>query len=122
MIAWIYILIASFFEVCWIYSLKFLQLKKIMATPFLDFFQKKESMLLLLPALGYVLFGVGNIIFFSKGMKTISASVSYAVWSAIALIGVKIVDVTFLKDTFSLTQALFMGLILIGIFGLKLSH
>lgn len=112
-------MIASGFEVCWIYSLKFIEFKKIVATPFLKLFSEKASFMLLLPAVGYVLFGVGNIIFFSKAMKEISPSVSYAVWTALALIGIKAVDVFVFHELFTPVQMLFTALILIGIIGLK---
>jgi quaternary ammonium compound-resistance protein SugE len=116
--AWLFLFIASVCEICWIYSLKFFSWKKLSTFSFSNVFAL-ENLALLLPGLGYVLFGVGNIICFSKAMKSIPASVAFAAWMAVALIGVKIVDVLVLKDSLSLPQIAFMILILIGIIGLK---
>jgi quaternary ammonium compound-resistance protein SugE len=121
MISWLYILIASVFEICWIYSLKYMELKKLIKIGFVRVFTEMESFLLLIPVLLYVLFGLGNIVFFSKAMRDIPASTAFAVWMAIALIGVKIVDVVVLKEALSSTNIIFMTLILVGIVGLKMS-
>lgn len=119
--AWLYILIASMFEVCWIYSLKYLEFKKLVKTNIIQIFSTKEGLLLLLPAVLYVLFGLGNIIFFSKGMEKIPASTAFAVWMAVALVGVKLVDTLVLKEPFSYINILFFLLILVGIIGLKVT-
>jgi quaternary ammonium compound-resistance protein SugE len=121
MISWIYLFIASLAEVCWIYSLKYLEFKKLMKTNLFQILSTKEGWQLLLPALLYVLFGIANIVFFSKAMQKLSASVAFAVWMAVALIGVKIVDVIVLKESFSYLNLFFLLLILIGIIGIKLS-
>ncbi|HEV7232399.1 MAG TPA: SMR family transporter [Bacteroidia bacterium] len=116
--AWLFLFIASCCEICWIYSLKFFSWKKLSLFSFSNLFTL-DNLALLLPGLGYILFGVGNIICFSKAMKSIPASVAFAAWMAVALIGVKIVDVAILKEPLSIPQIVFMLLILIGIVGLK---
>ena len=119
--AWIYLIVASLFEICWIYSLKYLEFKKLIKTNFVTIFTTKEGLLLLLPLILYVLFGLGNIIFFSKAMDKISPSVAYAVWTAVALVGIKIVDVVWFKETLTLLNVFYFLLILVGIIGLKVS-
>ncbi len=121
MISWTYIFIAAIAEICWIYSLKYLEFKKLIKTNWLQIFSTKEGFLLLFPLLLYVLFGVTNIFFFSKAMQKISASAAFAVWMAIALVGVKIADVIILKESFSYANLFFFLLILIGIIGIKLT-
>ena len=74
-----------------------------------------------MPAVLYVLFGVINIIFFSKAMEKIPASMAFAVWMSLALVGVKLTDIIILKESFSLLNLLFFLLILIGIIGIKLT-
>jgi quaternary ammonium compound-resistance protein SugE len=120
MMAWVFLIIASICEICWIFSLKFFDLKKLMTFKFSLLFSSADNLLLLLPGVGYILFGVGNIVCFSKAMKQIPASVAFASWMAIALIGVKIVDSVLLKESISLSSLLFITLILIGIIGLKI--
>ena len=121
MISWFYIVIAAVCEVCWIYSLRYLEFKTLIKTNILQLFSTRAGLLLLLPALLYVVFGITNIIFFSKAMQKIPASAAFAVWMAIALAGVKITDVVLLKESFSFMNLFFLALILVGIIGIKLT-
>ncbi|MFI5148275.1 MAG: DMT family transporter [Bacteroidia bacterium] len=118
--AWIFLLIASVCEICWIYCLKYFKLKTLLSFKFSLLFTSLDNLKVLLPGLGYIIFGVGNILFFSKAMKQIPASVAFACWMAVALIGVKLVDTLVLKESVSMMNLLFIGLILIGIIGLKI--
>ena len=121
MIAWFYITIAALAEVCWIYNLKYLEFKKLIATGMIRIFSTKEGLLLLLPAILYAVFGLINIVFFSKALQKISPSLAFAVWMCITLIAVKITDVIVLKETFSLMNLFYFALMLIGIIGIKTS-
>ena len=47
------------------------------------------------------------------------ASTALAVWMGTALVGVKLVEILFLKGSYDVYQFFYMGLILIGIVGLK---
>ena len=117
--AWIYLLIASLLEIAWTYSLKFMDVKKFRAIRLRGFFQQRENWMILAPFGGYILFGVGNIIFFSMAMKEIPASTALAVWMGVALIGVKLIDISVFKQPYDWYQFFYMSLILIGIVGLK---
>ncbi|MDR3713561.1 MAG: SMR family transporter [Puia sp.] len=117
--AWIYLLLASLFEILWTFSLKFLQVSRLKAITWHELFRRREDLLALVPLAGYIVFGVGNIIFFSQAMKEIPASTALAVWMGITLVGVKILDMTLFKESYNLYQFVYMGLILIGIVGLK---
>src|SRR5258708_15587113 len=117
--AWMYLLVASLLEIAWTFSLKFMDVKKIKAIYWPGIFSKKENWMILAPFAGYVLFGVGNILFFSMAMKQIPASTALAVWMGVTLIGVKLVDTGIFKEPCNWYQFLYMGLILIGIVGLK---
>jgi quaternary ammonium compound-resistance protein SugE len=52
-------------------------------------------------------------------MKEIPASTALAVWMGTTLVGVKLAEIFFLKGTYDFYQFLYIGLILIGIVGLK---
>jgi quaternary ammonium compound-resistance protein SugE len=117
--AWIYLVIASCLEIAWTFSLKLLDVKKIRAIQFRTFFSYKENFLTLAPFLGYIVFGLGNIFFFSLAMKQIPASTALAVWMGMTLVGVKLVEINVFKGSYDWYQVLFMSLILIGIVGLK---
>jgi quaternary ammonium compound-resistance protein SugE len=118
--AWIYLIIASIFEVAWIYSVKFMQFRKLLKLSIIQVFTQKESFYILLPILGYVVFGIGNIILFSKAMKTIPAGIAYATWMSTALVFVRLTDATIFKQPITFPQAIFILLILVGVAGLKL--
>jgi quaternary ammonium compound-resistance protein SugE len=117
--AWIYLFIASVFEIAWTFSLKFLDFKKIGAIRWPAFFSSSENLYMLAPLLGYILFGLGNVFFFSLSMKQIPAATALAIWMGVALIGVKLVDITIFKAPWQPMQLFYMGLILAGIIGLK---
>jgi quaternary ammonium compound-resistance protein SugE len=118
---WIYLIIASVFEVAWIYSVKFMRFKDLFKVHFTELFTAK-NLSITLPILGYIIFGIGNIILFSKAMKTIPAGIAYSVWMSVALVFVKITDVTIFKQPITFLQVVFILLILIGIVGLKMTE
>jgi quaternary ammonium compound-resistance protein SugE len=120
MIHWVYLIIASFLEVGWTFSLKYINmsdLKNISAKTFVT--DAGKNSLILLPFVGYVLFGIGNIYFFSMAMKQIPASTAFAVWMAVALSGMKLVEIFFYKENSSFSDLIYFSFIVIGIIGLK---
>ena len=119
MIAWVYLCIASCFEVCWIYSLKSLDMKAIGRIKLATVFSDPKPWEALLPLIGYIAFGLGNIYFFSQSMKTIQASTAFAVWMGLALIFSKAVDILVFKEAYNTQQLIFTFVVLVGIIGLK---
>ena len=117
--AWLYLLLASVMEVCWNYSLKYTSVAKIRAIDWSQLFADSAGIMTLLPAIGYVAFGVGNVFFFSKALNVIPASTAFAIWMGMALVGIKIVDTLVLKEAFQWVQVFYIGCILVGIIGLK---
>ncbi len=117
--AWLYLLLASVMEVCWNYSLKYTSVAKIRAIDWSQLFASSAGIMTLLPAIGYVAFGVGNVFFFSKALNVIPASTAFAIWMGMALVGIKIVDTLVLKEAFQWVQVFYIGCILVGIIGLK---
>ncbi|MFD1873834.1 DMT family transporter [Hymenobacter bucti] len=117
--AWLYLLLASVMEVCWNYSLKYTSVAKIKALDWSQFFANSTGAATLLPAIGYVAFGVANVFFFSKALNVIPASTAFAIWMGVALVGIKIVDTLVLKEAFQWAHVFYIGCILVGIIGLK---
>ena len=117
--AWLYLLLASVMEVCWNYSLKYTKIADIKAIDWSQFFASSAGIMALLPAICYVAFGVGNVIFFSKALNVIPASTAFAIWMGLALVGIKIVDTLVLKEAFRWAHVVYIGFILVGIIGLK---
>jgi len=119
---WLYLFIASFFEIGWIFSLKklrFAEIKKISLQSLS--LQPSENFLTILPLLGYIGFGLANIYFFSLAMKQIPASTAFAVWMGITIAGVKFIEVVFLRAVSKPTDYVFLALIALAIIGLKKS-
>ena len=117
---WLYLIIASVLEIGWTFSLKFISfsdLKKISGRNlFSDF---NSNFIIILPFLGYVFFGIGNIYFFSLAMKQIPASTAFAVWMAVALAGMKLLEVLVFKASISATDLFCFVLLIIAIIGIK---
>lgn len=117
--AWIYLVIASVFEIAWTFSLKLLSFKKIATIRWSAFFSSTEGLVLLWPLLGYIFFGLANVYFFSLSMKEIPTSTALAAWMGVALIGVKLVDVIVFKEPWNVSELFFLALIIAGILGLR---
>jgi multidrug transporter EmrE-like cation transporter len=119
---WLYLFIASLFEIGWIFSLKKLSFTEIKKISFLAITQHPtDNLIILLPLLGYIGFGLANIYFFSLAMKQIPASTAFAIWMGVTLAGVKLIEVFYFKDANKPMDYLYLGLILIAIIGLKKS-
>ncbi len=119
--AWIFLLLASVMEVCWNYCLKYASLVRLRELGWARLFTEPAGWWALLPAVGYVAFGVGNVFFFSKALTHIPAATAFAIWMGMALVGIKLVDTLVLREPFSLSHVFYIGLILVGIVGLKRS-
>jgi quaternary ammonium compound-resistance protein SugE len=116
---WVYLLIASFLEICWLYCVKFLSKERLLSIDWQHFFASKENISALAPLLGYIGFGIGNVVFFAMAMRQIPASTAFAVWMGVAMVGARICDAVFFGQPVSLGQLFFMLLVVTGIVGLK---
>lgn len=117
--AWIYLVIASCLEVCWIYTLKVLDMKKIALIRPPDLFHGVAAWKTLLPLIGYIIFGLSNVIAISKAMKTIPAGTAFAAWMGLALVATKAIDILYFKQPYNYQQLVFTFLVLVGIVGMK---
>src|ERR1700727_2426467 len=117
--AWLYLFAASHFEMAWIYSLRFMSEKKLKPLHWQCFFSERGGWTVIWPFYSYIVFGRANVWCISQAMKDIPASTCLAVWMGTALVGVKLVEILFLKGTYDMYQFLYIGLILVGIGGLK---
>jgi len=106
-------------EVCWTYSLKALNMQRIREVDWLHTLAQPAALLPLLPLLAYVAFGLANVTFLSLAMRTIPTASAYAAWMALAVVGIKLVDVLYLKQPFSWLAVFYTGLIIAGVLGLR---
>ena len=117
--AWIYLIIAAAFEAAWTFSLKFMKFSDLKALRWHSALSLQYGLPVWLPFAGYVLFGIGNIYFFSLAIKLVPTAVAYAVWTAIALVLIKIAEMAIFHQKLSWMEVFFMMLIMTGILGLK---
>jgi quaternary ammonium compound-resistance protein SugE len=118
--AWIYLFIASMFEVGWMFSLKSISFDKFKTISLQTFSSDPWNIfLIILPFVGYVVFGIGNIYCYSIALKTIPASTAFAIWMGVALAGVKLIEIFVFKEPTRPMEYFFLGLIVIAIIGLK---
>lgn len=97
--------------------MKFSDLKALQLS---TFYKWAGGLPVVLPFVGYVLFGLANIYFFSTAIKQIPTAMAFAVWTATTLIFLKITEVLFFHSRISWPEIFFMLLIMIGILGLKI--
>ena len=117
--AWVYLILAAILEAFWMFSLKFLSFEKFKTLTFSGFFQTSETKIWL-PLAGYIFFGIANTFFLSLAMKNVSTAIAFTVWTAISIVFIKMGEVLYFQDRISTTELFFLGLIMVGIIGLKI--
>jgi quaternary ammonium compound-resistance protein SugE len=117
--AWIYLILAAALEACWMFSLKFLSFDKFKTLTLVNFFEANE-MKIWLPLAGYIIFGAANTYLFSLAMKNIPTAIAFTIWTALSIMFIKIVEVTFFHNKISILEIFFLLVILSGIIGLKM--
>ncbi len=101
--AWFYLFTAGIFEIFWAVGIKYCDGFKIT-----------------LPLVLVIISMALSVIFLGLATRTIPMSIAYAVWTGIGIIGVFTYGLLILKDPISVKNIIFVGMILIGIVGLKL--
>ncbi|AQR94826.1 DMT family transporter [Clostridium saccharoperbutylacetonicum] len=64
---------------------------------------------------------VFSLTFLSMAMKTLPMGISYAVWTGIGTVGGTLVGMIFYGESKDYKRILFIGMILVGVIGLKLA-
>jgi len=119
-LASLYLVIAAFIQVCWLYTVKAIDRKKLSAIQINHIFSKNAT-LALLPLIGYFVFGISNVVMLTLAMKKMPPSVTYALWSGMVIALAAFVDQIFFKLRFSVLQYIFLVCIAIGVIGLNFS-
>ena len=104
-LAWVFLLLAGFFEICFTISLKY-----------------SQGFTKLVPSIITVIFIVLSFFSVSQAMKTIPIGTAYAVWAGIGAAGTVITGIFFFGDSYHIIRLISIVLIIIGIIGLKLAH
>ncbi len=102
--AWLYLIVAGFFEICWPVGLKLSQDPK-------RFWWGLGIAISGLAASGFMLW---------LAQKNIPISIAYAVWTGIGAAGTFFVGVYFFNDQVNWIQTVSAFLIILGVFGMRL--
>lgn len=103
--AWMFLLLAGFFEICFTIALKF-----------------SQGFTRLIPSIITGLFIVLSFYCVSQAMKTIPIGTAYAVWAGIGAAGTVLCGILFFGDSYHIIRLISIFLIIAGIIGLKLVH
>lgn len=99
---WMYLILAGIFEITWATTMKLSQgFSKALPT--------------LIAIIGYA-----SAIFLSMALKKIPLGSAYAIWTGIGIVGTSVLGVVLFHEMLSGLQILCIGLIVIGVAGLKL--
>jgi quaternary ammonium compound-resistance protein SugE len=117
--AWLYLILAATCETAWTFCLKFMKIGDLKTLRFVNFYKLQGGLPLLLPIIGYLLFGLANIYLFSLAIKQLPTAIAFAVWTAATLIFIKLAELAFFRQGVSIAEGFFMLLIMAGILGLR---
>ena len=99
---WILLLIAGLFEIVWAVGLKY-----------------TEGFTRLWPTVGTLIALVVSISFLAAATKSLPIGTAYAIWTGIGAVGTALIGSLLLGDPTPFPRLLCMGLIAIGVIGLK---
>jgi quaternary ammonium compound-resistance protein SugE len=118
---WIFLILASCCEVLWFYCVGYLNKFSFKDLYTFSFIHSPQWMWILSSILGYGLFGVANVVFFSKAIQKISPAIAFAVWTGLALVGISLIDFFWKDIHLNFIQIASIVLILAGIIGIKIT-
>ena len=101
---WTLLFFAGLFEVAWAIGLKYT-----------DGFSK------LVPSALTVAAMVASVVLLGLAMKQLPVGTAYAVWTGIGTVGTVILDIVLMGDSAAPMRLVCLGLIMLGIVGLKLT-
>jgi quaternary ammonium compound-resistance protein SugE len=102
-LAWIILFVAGLFEIVWAIGLKY-----------------TEGFTRLWPTLATVAAMVASVVLLGIAMKQLPVGTAYAVWTGIGAVGTAILGIVLFGESAAVARLLCLGLILVGIVGLKL--
>jgi quaternary ammonium compound-resistance protein SugE len=102
--AWIFLIVAGLFEVCWAVGLKYT-----------DGFRR------ILPSVLVAISIAASMFFLSLAERSIPIGTAYAVWVGIGVLGAAVLGVILFQDPVTLARLVFLSLLLVSMIGLKLT-
>lgn len=102
--AWVYLVVAGLFEVGWAIGLKY-----------------SEGFTRLWPSVATLAAMAVSIVLLAMAAKQLPIGTAYAVWTGIGAVGAVILGIALFHDPATPARLLCVGLVLLGIVGLKLT-
>jgi quaternary ammonium compound-resistance protein SugE len=102
--AWLYLIFAGLFEVCWAIGLKYT-----------NGFTKLVPSVFTLVTLAISMF------LLSKAAEVLPIGTAYAVWVGIGALGAAILGICLFQESIALSRLIFLGMLLISLIGLKVT-
>lgn len=112
--AWIwYVLIGALLQVGWLQATERFSFPRLKLV-----FSKRTTWGMrwqgLWPAIGYLVFGIGNVAMLGKAMQTMSAAVVYAGWTGVVMVLAAVLDHVRMQKRPMFRTLFFLGCILAG--------
>jgi quaternary ammonium compound-resistance protein SugE len=104
-VSWVFIFIASIFEISWAVGLKYSE----------GFTHTNSSIFTVITM-------ILSYVFLSLGVKDLPIGTAYAVWTGIGAVGTAAYGILFFNEPKDLLRIFFIFLIVIGIIGLRLTY
>jgi len=102
--AWVILVVAGVLEVGWAIGLKY-----------------TEGFTRLWPSVGTVVAMVASVVLLGYAMKSLPVGTAYAVWVGVGAVGTAILGLVLLGESANTSRLVSLGLIVVGIVGLKLA-
>ena len=102
--SWVLLLLAGILEIAWAIGLKY-----------------TEGFTRLWPSVGSVVAAVCSIVLLGLAVRNLPMGTAYAVWTGIGTVGIVILGIILFGDSASPLRLVCIGLVVVGIIGLKLS-
>lgn len=102
--AWIYLILAGIEEIIAVIAMKYM-----------DGLKRKWPIIVM--TVGFVF----SFYCLTLAMQMIPPGVAYAVWAGVGTVGITLVGLFWFKEKYRLNQFIFLGLIIIGVIGMRLT-
>jgi len=103
--AWVMLVIAGLFEIGWAVGLKY-----------------TDGFTRLWPTLGTAVALIGSMTLLGLAVRVLPLGTAYAVWTGIGTVGTAILGIALFHEPLTVLRVVFIGLIVMGIVGLKIVH
>lgn len=100
---WLLLVIAGLLEMCWAVGLKY-----------------SQGFTKLMPSVFTIVGMIASFYFLSLALRSLPLGTAYAIWTGIGTVGTVILGIILFKEPVDPIRLIFIGVIIIGIIGLKI--